>query len=105
MCLRSAINRSAPGDIILSRHNDATLTVEPCTHHRLGEPLDQVRKGTRWRVSSALLMLGQRYRQESELGLGSSGSRGPDMMRYGDFVDKVRLAGRHQATMRPTATN
>jgi conjugative relaxase-like TrwC/TraI family protein len=38
------------GDLILSRHNDATLTVEPGTQHRRGERIDQVRNGNRWRV-------------------------------------------------------
>jgi conjugative relaxase-like TrwC/TraI family protein len=40
------------GDLILSRHNDATLTVEPGTHHRRGDRIDQVRNGNRWRVLS-----------------------------------------------------
>jgi conjugative relaxase-like TrwC/TraI family protein len=38
------------GDIIISRNNDATLTVEPGTHHRRGDRIDQVRNGNRWRV-------------------------------------------------------
>ncbi len=38
------------GDLILSRHNDATLTVEPGIPHRRGERIDQVRNGNRWRV-------------------------------------------------------
>ena len=38
------------GDIIISRNNDATLTVEPGTHHRRGDRIDQVRNGHRWRV-------------------------------------------------------
>jgi hypothetical protein len=38
------------GDLILSRHNDATLTVKPGTQHRRGERIDQVRNGNRWRV-------------------------------------------------------
>ena len=38
------------GDLILSRHNDTTLTVEPGTHHRRGKQVDQVRNGNRWRV-------------------------------------------------------
>jgi ATP-dependent exoDNAse (exonuclease V) alpha subunit len=38
------------GDIIISRHNDATLTVEPGQQHRRGERIDQVRNGNRWRV-------------------------------------------------------
>jgi hypothetical protein len=37
-------------DIIISRHNDATLTVEPGTPHRQGERIEQVRNGNRWRV-------------------------------------------------------
>jgi conjugative relaxase-like TrwC/TraI family protein len=37
-------------DLILSRHNDATLTVQPSTQHRRGERIDQVRNGNRWRV-------------------------------------------------------
>jgi hypothetical protein len=36
--------------IILSRHNDATLTVEPGIPHRRGDRIDQVRNGNRWRV-------------------------------------------------------
>ena len=38
------------GDLILSRHNDAALTVKPGTQHRRGERIDQVRNGNRWRV-------------------------------------------------------
>jgi conjugative relaxase-like TrwC/TraI family protein len=38
------------GDLVLSRHNDATLTVEPGTQHRRGDRVDQVRNGNRWRV-------------------------------------------------------
>ncbi len=38
------------GDLILSRHNDATVSVEPATQHRRGERVDQVRNGNRWRV-------------------------------------------------------
>jgi ATP-dependent exoDNAse (exonuclease V) alpha subunit len=38
------------GDIMISRNNDATLTIEPCTHHRRGDRIDQVRNGNRWRV-------------------------------------------------------
>jgi ATP-dependent exoDNAse (exonuclease V) alpha subunit len=41
-----------PGDLILSRHNDATLTVEAGTRHRRGTQVDQVRNGNRWRVLS-----------------------------------------------------
>ena len=38
------------GDIIISRNNDATLTVEPGRQHGRGERIDQVRNGNRWRV-------------------------------------------------------
>ena len=38
------------GDLILTRHNDAALTVEPGAHWRRGERIDQVRNGNRWRV-------------------------------------------------------
>jgi ATP-dependent exoDNAse (exonuclease V) alpha subunit len=38
------------GDLILSRHNDATLTVEPGNQHRHGDRIDQVRNGNHWRV-------------------------------------------------------
>jgi hypothetical protein len=38
------------GDLILSRHNDATLTVEPGPQHRRDVRIDQVRNGNRWRV-------------------------------------------------------
>jgi len=38
------------GDLVLSRRNDATLTVQPGTQHRRGERIDQVRNGNRWRV-------------------------------------------------------
>ncbi len=44
--------RARAGDLILSRHNDATVTVEPGTHHRRGDRIDQVRNGNRWRVIS-----------------------------------------------------
>ena len=40
-----------PGDLIISRHNDATLAVEPGTQHRRGAQVDQVRNGNRWRVA------------------------------------------------------
>ena len=40
------------GDLILTRHNDATLTVEPGSHGRRGDRIDQVRNGNRWRVVS-----------------------------------------------------
>ncbi|WAJ47985.1 relaxase domain-containing protein (plasmid) [Mycobacterium sp. Aquia_216] len=38
------------GDIIISRNNDASLSVEPGAEHRAGEPVDQVRNGNRWHV-------------------------------------------------------
>jgi conjugative relaxase-like TrwC/TraI family protein len=38
------------GDIIISRHNDATLSVQPGTQHRRSDRIDQVRNGNRWRV-------------------------------------------------------
>jgi hypothetical protein len=38
------------GDLILSRHNDNTLTVEAGTQRRRGDRIDQVRNGNRWRV-------------------------------------------------------
>jgi AAA domain/TrwC relaxase len=38
------------GDIIISRHNDATVTVESGTHHHQDDRIDQVRNGNRWRV-------------------------------------------------------
>jgi conjugative relaxase-like TrwC/TraI family protein len=38
------------GDLVLSRHNDATLVVEPGTQHRRRDRIDQVRNGNRWRV-------------------------------------------------------
>jgi conjugative relaxase-like TrwC/TraI family protein len=38
------------GDIIISRNNDATLTVEAGNQHRRGDRIDQVRNGNRWRV-------------------------------------------------------
>jgi hypothetical protein len=38
------------GDLILSRRNDATLTVQPHTRDRRSERIDQVRNGNRWRV-------------------------------------------------------
>ncbi len=39
------------GDIIVSRHNDATITVAPGPEHRRGDRIDQVRNGNRWRVA------------------------------------------------------
>jgi conjugative relaxase-like TrwC/TraI family protein len=38
------------GDVIISRHNDATLAVEPGKPHRRADRIDQVRNGNRWRV-------------------------------------------------------
>lgn len=38
------------GDIIVSRHNDAGLTVAPGAPRREGDRIDQVRNGNRWRV-------------------------------------------------------
>ena len=40
------------GDIIVSRHNDATIDVRPGAGHRLGDRIDQVRNGNRWRVAA-----------------------------------------------------
>lgn len=40
------------GDLVLTRHNDASLTVEPGSHWRRGDRIDQVRNGNRWRVVS-----------------------------------------------------
>ncbi len=37
------------GDLIISRRNDATLTVQPGARQRRGEQVDQVRNGNRWR--------------------------------------------------------
>jgi hypothetical protein len=41
----------AAGDIILSRHNDASITVAPGPDHKRGDRIDQVRNGIRWRVA------------------------------------------------------
>jgi hypothetical protein len=38
------------GDIIISRNNDAALTVEPGKQRRRADRVDQVRNGNRWRV-------------------------------------------------------
>jgi ATP-dependent exoDNAse (exonuclease V) alpha subunit len=38
------------GDLIMSRHNDATIEVRPGGGRRTGAPADQVRNGHRWRV-------------------------------------------------------
>jgi AAA domain/TrwC relaxase len=40
------------GDLVLTRHNDACLTVEPGSHWRRGDRIEQVRNGNRWRVVS-----------------------------------------------------
>ena len=40
------------GDLVLTRRNDASLTVEPGSHWRRGDRIDQVRNGNRWRVIS-----------------------------------------------------
>jgi len=40
----------SPGDIILSRKNDATVAVAPGPHHKRADHVDQVRNGNRWRV-------------------------------------------------------
>jgi ATP-dependent exoDNAse (exonuclease V) alpha subunit len=39
------------GDIIMSRSNDATITVAPSPHHST-DTVDQVRNGNRWRVAA-----------------------------------------------------
>jgi hypothetical protein len=39
------------GDIIISRNNDATITVAPGPDHRGKDRIDQVRNGNRWRVA------------------------------------------------------
>jgi ATP-dependent exoDNAse (exonuclease V) alpha subunit len=39
------------GDIIMSRSNDVSITVEAGPHHRAGDRVDQVRNGNRWRVA------------------------------------------------------
>ena len=38
------------GDLIMSRSNDATISVRPGAHHRGGR-VDQIRNGNRWRVA------------------------------------------------------
>ncbi len=38
------------GDLIMSRNNDATISVRPGGHHRGGH-VDQIRNGNRWRVA------------------------------------------------------
>jgi conjugative relaxase-like TrwC/TraI family protein len=38
------------GDLIISRHNDAAIRVDPGPRYRAGDQLDQVRNGNRWRV-------------------------------------------------------
>jgi conjugative relaxase-like TrwC/TraI family protein len=42
--------QAAVGDIIISRNNDATLSVEPGADRQRGDRIDQVRNGNRWRV-------------------------------------------------------
>jgi ATP-dependent exoDNAse (exonuclease V) alpha subunit len=42
--------RVCVGDLVLSRRNDPTLTVEPGNRHRQGDRIDHVRNGNRWRV-------------------------------------------------------
>jgi conjugative relaxase-like TrwC/TraI family protein len=42
--------RVRPGDLVLSRHNDAALTIQPSTHRHCSERIDQVRNGNRWHV-------------------------------------------------------
>jgi len=44
-------HKIAAGDIILSRHNDAAITVAPGPDHKRGDRIDQVRNGNRWRVA------------------------------------------------------
>lgn len=39
------------GDLIVSRRNDASLTVEPGAGHQPGDQVDQVRNGNRWQVA------------------------------------------------------
>jgi conjugative relaxase-like TrwC/TraI family protein len=39
-----------PGDLILSRRNDAAVTVHPGAQQHRGKRIDQVRNGNRWRV-------------------------------------------------------
>lgn len=40
------------GDIIMSRHNDATVAVHPGAQPRGDDRIDQVRNGNRWRVAA-----------------------------------------------------
>jgi conjugative relaxase-like TrwC/TraI family protein len=47
------------GDIILSRHNDASITVAPGVAHGRGDRIDQVRNGNRWRVAWVDAEIGQ----------------------------------------------
>jgi conjugative relaxase-like TrwC/TraI family protein len=39
------------GDIVISRNNDASITVAPGPDHGRGDRIDQVRNGNRWRVA------------------------------------------------------
>ena len=51
-CVRVARDQVVrTGDIIISRSNDATITVHPGAGRRRGERIDQVRNGNRWRVA------------------------------------------------------
>ena len=40
------------GDLIVSRHNHAGITMRPGAGHQPGERIDQVRSGNRWRVAA-----------------------------------------------------
>ena len=40
------------GDLIISRANDASIEVRPGTGHLVGDRVDQVRNGNRWRVAA-----------------------------------------------------
>jgi hypothetical protein len=40
------------GDLIISRHNHATITVGPGNWHQRGKAVEQVRNGNRWRVTA-----------------------------------------------------
>jgi conjugative relaxase-like TrwC/TraI family protein len=42
--------QASVGDIVISRNNDATLTVEPGADRQRGDRIDEVRNGNRWRV-------------------------------------------------------
>ncbi|MBS1696673.1 MAG: relaxase domain-containing protein [Mycobacterium sp.] len=43
--------RIAVGDIIISRENDISIPVHPGAEHPVGQAVDQVRNGNRWRVA------------------------------------------------------